>query len=236
MNNPLLDSLNEAQRQIVLHKQGPALVIAGAGSGKTRVITHRVGQLLRNGVPANSILLLTFTNKAAEEMKHRVLHLAKAHVLTCTFHSLCARILRESTSVLGYGKDFLILDFDESGPVSIDIPPGTYNGTQLAEAVEVAARNAFGDDKKIQLTDGEDSFFSLDLKKTSGDGLSSGLATPIVVDLHADSYVITGALAKDGMTMDTFLQHAQVQINSSMNSYIQTGAAEGGDDKADKKD
>ncbi|MDC1249385.1 flagellar hook-basal body complex protein [Planktomarina sp.] len=128
-----------------------------------------------------------------------------------------------------WGKDFLILDFDESGPVSIDIPPGTYNGTQLAEAVEVAARNAFGDDKKIQLTDGEDSFFSLDLKKTSGDGLSSGLATPIVVDLHADSYVITGALAKDGMTMDTFLQHAQVQINSSMNSYIQTGAAEGGD-------
>jgi hypothetical protein len=72
-------------------------------------------------------------------------------------------------------------------------------------------------------------FFSLDLKKTSGDGLSSGLATPIVVDLHADSYVVTGALAKDGMTMDTFLQHAQVQMNSSMNKYIQTGAAEGGD-------
>ncbi|MAT00809.1 MAG: hypothetical protein CML41_04770, partial [Rhodobacteraceae bacterium] len=126
-----------------------------------------------------------------------------------------------------WGKDFLILDFDESGPVSIDIPPGTYNGTQLAEAVEVAARNAFGDDKKIQLTDDQDSFFSLDLKKTTGDGLSSGLATPIKVDLHTDSYVITGADAKNGMTMDTMLQHAQVQMNAAMNSYIQSN--EGGD-------
>ena len=120
-----------------------------------------------------------------------------------------------------WGKDFLLVDFDESGPVSIDIPPGTYNGTQLAEAVEVATRNAFGDDKKIQLDDGKDSFFSLDLKKTDGDGLSKGLAIPIKVDLHETSYVISGTDAVDGMNMPTFLSHAQVKMNSAMNSYIQ---------------
>ena len=123
-----------------------------------------------------------------------------------------------------WGKDFLLLDFDKSGPVSIDIPPGTYNGTELAQAVEIATRDAFGDDKTIQLTDGEDSFFSLDLKKTSGDGLSSGLATPINVDLHTDSYVITGANAKLGMDMPTFLSHAQVKMNSAMNEYIKSAA------------
>ena len=123
-----------------------------------------------------------------------------------------------------WGKDFLLVDFDESGPVSIDIPPGTYNGTQLAEAVEVATRNAFGDDKKIQLDDGKDSFFTLDLKKTDGDGLSSGLTTPIKVDLHETSYVISGTDAKDnGMDMPTFLSHAQVRMNFEMNKYIQHG-------------
>ena len=126
-----------------------------------------------------------------------------------------------------WGKDFLTLDFDESGPVSIDIPPGTYNGTQLAEAVEVASRNAFGDDKLIQLTSGVDSFFSLDLKTTSGDGLSKGLAVPINVELNANSYVLglapNNADPSKGMNMDTFLSHAQVQMNSALNSYMQTG-------------
>jgi flagellar hook protein FlgE len=128
-----------------------------------------------------------------------------------------------------WGKDFLILDFDESGPVSIDIPPGTYNGTQLAEAVEVAARTAFGDDKKVNLKEGVDSFFSLDLKKSKSDGSSAGLATPIKVDLHQTSYVIDGAKADlDGMDMPTLLTHAQVRMNFEMNKYIQ-GAAERAD-------
>ena len=128
-----------------------------------------------------------------------------------------------------WGKDFLILDFDESGPVSIDIPPGTYNGTQLAEAVEVAARTAFGDDKKVNLKEGVDSFFSLDLKGSKSDGLSSGLATPIKVDLHQDSYVIDGADADlNGMDMPTLLTHAQVRMSAEMNKYIQ-GAAERAD-------
>ena len=121
-----------------------------------------------------------------------------------------------------WGKDFLLVDVDNSGPVSIDIPPGTYNGTQLAEAVEVAMRSAFGDDKKVQLTAAVDNTFSIDLKATSGDGLSSGLTTgPIVVDLHGASIVATANEAIAGLEMNTFLSHAQVKITEAMNSYIQ---------------
>ncbi|MDE0783911.1 MAG: flagellar hook-basal body complex protein, partial [Planktomarina sp.] len=119
-----------------------------------------------------------------------------------------------------WGKDFMLLDIDASGPRSIDIPPGTYTGTQLAAAVEVATKHAFGDDKKIQLRAGIDNAFSIDLKVTSGDGLAAGLAIPIPVDLHAASIVNTAAEAVAGMSRDNFLSHAQVRVNDSMNAYI----------------
>ncbi|MDC0640100.1 flagellar hook-basal body complex protein [Planktomarina temperata] len=127
-----------------------------------------------------------------------------------------------------WGKDFLLIDVDNSGPVSIDIPPGTYNGTQLAAAVEIATRNAFGDDRKIRLTDNVDNKFNIDLKITSGDGLSTGLTTPIEVDLHQASFVNSAAEARAGMTLDNFLSHAQVRTNDAMNAYVQaTGSAAG---------
>lgn len=106
--------LNSDQIKAANHIEGPMLVLAGAGSGKTRIVIHRILHLIEVGVPSSEILAVTFTNKAAEEMKHRILHLAKAHVLTCTFHSLCARILRESIPALGYGRDFLILDEEDA--------------------------------------------------------------------------------------------------------------------------
>lgn len=121
-----------------------------------------------------------------------------------------------------WGKDFLLVDIDNSGPVSIDIPPGTYNGTQLAQAVEIAVREAFGDNKKVQLTPAVDNTFSIDLKKSTGDGLTSGLSSgPINVDLHGASFVATAAEAKAGLEMDTFLSHAQVKMTEAMNTYIQ---------------
>ena len=126
-----------------------------------------------------------------------------------------------------WGKDFLLIDVDESGPISIDIPPGTYNGSQLADAVEVAIREAAGDDKKVQLEPGVDNTFSLDLKQTTGDGKSEGLdAGPIEIDLHGASYVATADEAEAGLDMDTFLIHAQLKLSEAMNTYVRgTGGA-----------
>ena len=121
-----------------------------------------------------------------------------------------------------WGKDFLLVDVDNSGPVSIDIPPGTYTGQQLANVVEVSLRDAFGDDKMVQLTAGVDSTFTIDFKKSSGDGKSTGLPSPIQIDLHADSIVT--ATPEDGMKMDTFLSHAQRLITNQLNAYIQDPA------------
>jgi flagellar hook protein FlgE len=121
-----------------------------------------------------------------------------------------------------WGKDFLLVDVDNSGPVSIDIPPGTYTGEQLANVVEVSLRDAFGDDKMVQLTAGVDSTFTIDFKKSSGDGKSTGLPSPISIDLHKDSIVTT--TPEDGMNMNTFLSHAQRLITNELNSYIQDPA------------
>ena len=109
--------LNEQQLAAVTAPAGPALVIAGAGSGKTRTLTYRVAFLLEQGIPADRILLLTFTNKAAAEMMRRVSDLL-GHELRAlwggTFHSIGARILRLHAETLGYRRDFTILDRDDS--------------------------------------------------------------------------------------------------------------------------
>lgn len=112
-----MDKLNPEQQIAVEHVEGPLLVLAGAGSGKTRIVTFRVAHLLQLGVPSAEILAVTFTNKAAEEMRHRILHLTQKSVLTCTFHSLCCRILRESIPALGYSRDFVIYDEEDSEKV-----------------------------------------------------------------------------------------------------------------------
>lgn len=107
------DQLNPEQREAVLTLDGPVLVLAGAGSGKTRVVTTRIVQLIENGVPPSKILGVTFTNKAAAEMRERVQHMTRNNVLICTFHSLGARVLRESITALGYRRDFTIYDEED---------------------------------------------------------------------------------------------------------------------------
>lgn len=114
----LLQKLNPAQRQAVTHGDGPLLIIAGAGSGKTRVLTYRIAYLLWRGVPPEAILALTFTNKAADEMRDRITALvggSRAHRLWMgTFHSIFARILRAEAERLGYTADYTIYDTEDS--------------------------------------------------------------------------------------------------------------------------
>jgi DNA helicase-2/ATP-dependent DNA helicase PcrA len=113
-----LKELNEAQQDAVVNTEGPALVIAGAGSGKTRVLTYRVAHLLAKGVPAHRILALTFTNKAAGEMKERINRIVGAETARSlwmgTFHSVFARFLRHDGHYLGYKSNFTIYDQDNT--------------------------------------------------------------------------------------------------------------------------
>ena len=109
--------LNPDQQEAVYHPGGPLLVVAGAGSGKTRVLTQRIGWLISQGIHPTSILAITFTNKAAEEMRHRVADLVgpvASHMWVTTFHKACVRILRQHAELIGYPKQFTIYDSQDS--------------------------------------------------------------------------------------------------------------------------
>jgi DNA helicase-2/ATP-dependent DNA helicase PcrA len=115
-----LKGLNPAQRDAVLQIQGPVMIIAGAGSGKTRVITMRVAHLVASGVDAFNILVLTFTNKAAREMRERIMHVVgdeAKNIWMGTFHSVFAKILRVEADKIGYPNNFTIYDTDDSKSV-----------------------------------------------------------------------------------------------------------------------
>jgi len=112
-DHDLLAGLNPVQREAVVHDSGPLLVVAGAGSGKTRVLTHRIAHLIQTGVSPFEILAITFTNKAADEMKQRVATLVgpvAQKMWVSTFHSACVRILRREAERLGYKPSFTIYD------------------------------------------------------------------------------------------------------------------------------
>src|SRR5246127_2330944 len=109
--------LNPQQLAAVTASPGPSLVIAGAGSGKTRTLTYRVAYLLEQGIPPDRILLLTFTNKAAREMMRRVTDLLGQELRELwggTFHSIGARVLRKNADLLGFQRDFTILDREDA--------------------------------------------------------------------------------------------------------------------------
>ncbi|MCR4665048.1 MAG: UvrD-helicase domain-containing protein [Paludibacteraceae bacterium] len=117
----IFNDLNVSQQAAVSYTDGPCLVIAGAGSGKTRVLTYKIAYLLQRGVAANHILALTFTNKAAREMKSRIASLVPEgdarYLWMGTFHSICAKILRQEAEKLGYTRDYSIYDTTDSKSV-----------------------------------------------------------------------------------------------------------------------
>ena len=124
--------LNSAQLEAVNHVHGPSLVLAGAGSGKTRVITHKIAHLINGGMSANRIAAITFTNKAAAEMRERAKQLAgrgAAEVLICTFHALGVRLLRQQGTYIGLKEQFSILDTDDVTKIMKDCGGATDNAT-----------------------------------------------------------------------------------------------------------
>lgn len=145
-----LDGLNKAQRAAVLQTEGPVMIIAGAGSGKTRVITYRVAHLIRQGVDPFQILVLTFTNKAAKEMRTRISDVVgdeAKNIWMGTFHSVFARILRAEAGLLGYPSNFTIYDTDDSKSVirailkELQLDDKLYNANYVYNRISAAKNN-----------------------------------------------------------------------------------------------
>jgi len=145
-----LDQLNEVQRNAVTHIDGPLMVIAGPGSGKTRVLTFRIAHLIQSGIPPWQILALTFTNKAAKEMKARiekVIGSSANKVWAGTFHSLFARILRVEAHRIGFPNDFTIYDSDDSKSLiteiikKMDLDKKVYNPSAIRSRISSSKSN-----------------------------------------------------------------------------------------------
>jgi len=140
---PYLDELNEIQREAVVTTDGPIMVIAGPGSGKTRVLTYKIAHLINTGVPPWSILSLTFTNKAAKEMKDRIEKVVGPNAFKIwagTFHSLFSRILRVEAHKIGYPSDFTIYDTDDSKSVLKEIIKGLRLDTKVYNISAIFSR------------------------------------------------------------------------------------------------
>ena len=167
----IYDTLNDRQKEAVYETEGPVLLLAGAGSGKTRVLTHRIAYLIENnGVNPWNILAITFTNKAAGEMRERVNSLigfGAEQIWVSTFHSACVRILRRHIDLLGYSTNFSIYDTDDQKSLMkeickrLEIDTKVYKERSILSAISSAKdeligpkefyQNTIGDYRKLQL-------------------------------------------------------------------------------------
>lgn len=150
----LLESLNKEQQEAVRHTEGPLLIMAGAGSGKTRVLTHRIAYLIdEKDVSPHNILAITFTNKAAREMKERVQKLvgrAGQHMWVSTFHSMCVRILRRDADRIGYNPNFTIFDTSDQQTAmkqvlkELNFDPKQYDPRSMLNQISSAKNELMG--------------------------------------------------------------------------------------------
>ncbi|SHJ18884.1 ATP-dependent helicase [Parasporobacterium paucivorans] len=161
----IYDSLNDSQKEAVFTTEGPLLILAGAGSGKTRALTHRIAYLIEEGIarPEN-IMAITFTNKAAGEMRDRVDNLAgqeAGKVWVATFHSSCVRILRRFISRLGYDNNFVIYDTDDQKTLmkeickNLNINTKLYKERSLLSAISSAKNELIGPEKFAKIHGGD---------------------------------------------------------------------------------
>ena len=159
-----MDSLNPAQREAVAHVEGPLLILAGAGSGKTRVLTHRIAHILDRGLAEpDEILAITFTNKAAREMKERVSELVgegAKKMWVSTFHAFCSRILRAQAEKLGYKREFTIYDAADQQRlvkrciIDLNKDPKRFNPRSFQAQISSAKNSLLSADDYIRQTEG----------------------------------------------------------------------------------
>ncbi len=155
-----LEELNDKQLEAVVHVDGPCLVLAGAGSGKTKVLTTRIARLIDCGIPSYNILAITFTNKAAKEMKDRLEKIVPGnYAFVGTFHSLGVRILREHADIMGYDKNYSIIDSDDALSIIKRIMKEKMIGN--SDITPSFVRNKISSIKNDMLSDSEiDNYFS----------------------------------------------------------------------------
>jgi len=170
---PYLEGLNDPQKEAVLHTDGPLMVLAGAGSGKTRVITHRIVHIIHQGVSPHNILAVTFTNKAASEMRERVTDLATKWMpadratldslpTVTTFHALGVRLLREFHEAMGLRRHFTIYDRSDSqkavkqGIIDAQYDPKEFEPRKILSAISRAKGDAVS---RLEYSDASSSFF-----------------------------------------------------------------------------
>ena len=150
----IIENLNKEQREAVEHIEGPCLVLAGAGSGKTKVLTTRIANMINKGIYSGNILAITFTNKAAKEMRDRISRIvSENYAFVGTFHSFGLRVIRENYELMGLSKNFTIIDSDDVASIikkimkELDINPKEYSVSFI--------RNKISFIKNEMLSDGE---------------------------------------------------------------------------------
>jgi DNA helicase-2/ATP-dependent DNA helicase PcrA len=218
--NKILEGLNKAQKEAVTNFTGPSLVIAGAGSGKTRVLTHRIAYMLNNGINPSKILALTFTNKAAKEMKDRIAEIVgfetARRLWMGTFHSVFARILRYEAEALGYPSDYTIYDTIDSRSLiktivkELNLDDKIYKPNEILGRISGAKNNlitaeAYADNSSIRATD-------------------SSMKRPMIYEIYsryARRCKRSGAMDFDDLLLNTnilFRNHPEI-LNKYMNAF-----------------